>query len=211
MIPLPRKTDPPTLGESRSQAVKRFITLERSLQYKGRVQDFNEATEYMESGHAEEVPTEDLSKSRGEVFYLPMHIVYKESSSTTKVCVVFDASAKSSTGVSLNDLLLVGPTVHSTLMDVLLQFRLYRVALIADVSRMYRAVQLSEADKDLHAQVCLERRHWEAITRFPDDSCDIWGIGITFCSEYGCQAERQRSSYSIPSCCRSCCQVLLCG
>ena len=37
-----------------------------------------------------------------------MHIVYKQSSSTTKVCVVFDASAQSSTGVSLNNLLLVG-------------------------------------------------------------------------------------------------------
>lgn len=49
-----------------------------------------------------------------------MHLVYKESSSTTKVRVVFDASAKSSTGVSLNDMLLVGPTVHSTLTDVLL-------------------------------------------------------------------------------------------
>ena len=50
-----------------------FITLERSLQYKGRIQDFNEAiTEYLMSGHAEEVPVEDLSKSPSKVFYLPM-------------------------------------------------------------------------------------------------------------------------------------------
>ncbi len=67
-----------------------------------------------------------------------------------------DASAKSSTDVSLNDLLLVGPTVHSTLFDVLLRFRLYRIALIADVSRMYRAVQLCETDKDLHQFVWRE-------------------------------------------------------
>ena len=62
--------------------------------------------------------------------------------------VVFDASSKSSTGVSLNDLLLVGPTVHSPLFDVLLSFRLYRIALIADVSRM--------SDKDLHRFVWRE-------------------------------------------------------
>ena len=157
VVPLPRKADPPTLGESRSQAVRRFITLQRSLQHKGGVQAFNEAiTEYFKSGHAEEVPAQDLSKSSSEVFYLPMHIVYKESSSTTKVRVIFDASAKSSTGVSLNDLLLVGLTVHSTLVDVLLQFRLYRIALIADVSRMYRALRLFEPDKDLHRFVWRE-------------------------------------------------------
>ena len=79
-----------------------------------------------------------------------MHAVYKRSNSTTKVWAVFDASAKSSTGTSLNDLLLVGTTVHLPLLDVLLCFRMHRVALTADVSKMYRAVLLAEDDKDLH-------------------------------------------------------------
>ena len=74
----------------------------------------------------------------------------KESSTTSKVRAVFDASAKCSTGVSLNDTLLVGPTVHSSLVDVLIRFRLHRVALTTDVSRMYRAVLLVPSDRDLH-------------------------------------------------------------
>lgn len=45
-------------------------------------------------------------------------------------------------GVSLNDMLLVVPTVHSPLIDVLLHFRLHRVAMVADVSRMYQAIAL---------------------------------------------------------------------
>ena len=53
-------------------------------------------------------------------------------------------------GVSLNDTLLVGPTVHSSLIDVLLRFRFHRVALTTDVSRMYRAVELTLPDRDLH-------------------------------------------------------------
>ena len=73
-------------------------------------------------GHAETVPIADLENSQHEVFYLPMHAVRKESSSTTKIRAVFDASGKSSSGVSLNDTLLVGPTVHSSLIDVLLSF-----------------------------------------------------------------------------------------
>ena len=79
-----------------------------------------------------------------------MHAVRKDSSTTTKVRAVFDTSAKTSTGVSLNDQLLVGPTVHSSLVDVFLRFCLHRVALIADVSRMYGAIALTESDRDLH-------------------------------------------------------------
>lgn len=40
----------------------------------------------------------------------------KDTSSTTKIRAVFDASAKTSSGTSLNDTLLVG-TVHSLLID----------------------------------------------------------------------------------------------
>ena len=67
-----------------------------------------------------------------------MHAVRKESSSTTKIRAVFDASAKTSTGISLNDTLLVGPTVHSSLIDVLLRFR------------FHRAIELTPSDRDLH-------------------------------------------------------------
>ena len=66
-------------------------------------------------GHAEPVPPSDLEKPQHQVFYLPMHAVRKDSSTTTKIRAVFDASTKSSSGVSLNDTLLVGPTVHPPL------------------------------------------------------------------------------------------------
>ena len=45
---------------------------------------------------------------------------------------------------------MVGPTIHSTLVDVLLRFRLNKVALTTDVSKMYRAIELTETDRDLH-------------------------------------------------------------
>ena len=93
----------------------------------------------------------ELDAPPGRVFYLPMHAVKKESSTTTKIRAVFNASAKSSSNVSLNDVLVVGPTVHSLLIDVLLPcFRLHRIALTADVSKMYRAIRLVESDRDLH-------------------------------------------------------------
>lgn len=53
-----------------------------------------------------------MDKSPDEVFYIPM--VRK---ATAKIQAVFDASAKLSTGVSLNITLFVGPTIHSPLID----------------------------------------------------------------------------------------------
>ena len=150
-VPLPRKPGSMTLGESRSQAVRRFLALERSLQLKGQFKEVNTVIqEYFDMDHAEVVPVADLEKPPQHVFYLPMHAVRKESSTTTKIRAVFDASAKSSSGVSFNDTLMVGPTIHPPLIDVLIRFRLHRVALVADVSRMYRAVELAESDRDFH-------------------------------------------------------------
>ena len=102
-------------------------------------------------GHAEPVPTAHLEKPEKDVFYLPMHVVKKECSNTTKIRAVFDASAKSLTGVSLNGLYWLDPcTVHSSLTNVLIRFRLHRIALTNDVSKMYHALELTEADHNLH-------------------------------------------------------------
>ena len=151
VVPLPKRQHTKPIGESRSQAVKRFLSLERSLHSKAQFDDFNAVmAEYFEIGHAEPVPVADLEKQTQDVFYLPMHAVRKEFSTTTKIRAVFDASAKSSTGISLNNTLLVGPTVHPPLVDVLLRFRLHRVALTTDVSKMYWAIELVELDRDLH-------------------------------------------------------------
>lgn len=151
VVPLPRKSDAKPLGESRAQAVRRFLALERSLYSRGRFDEFRPGIEeYFSMGHAELVLVADLEKPPRNVFYLPMHAVRKDSSTTTKIRAVFDASAKSSTNLSLNDTLCVGPTVHSSLVDVLIRFRSFRVALTTDVSRMYRAVELAVADHDLH-------------------------------------------------------------
>ena len=56
--------------------------------------------------HAELVPVEGVQdKQCAEVYYFPMHAVRKGA--TIKFRVIFDASAKTSTGTSLNDHLLV--------------------------------------------------------------------------------------------------------
>ena len=132
-VALPRKPNTPPLGESRTQALQRYVSNERALMRKGTWEAFQKVIqEYLDLGHAQPVPPSSLDPSL-ECYYLPMHGVVKESSSTTKLRVVFDASAKSSNSVSLNDSLCVGPTLHPNLDEILLCFRTYPVALTGDI------------------------------------------------------------------------------
>ena len=102
-----------------------------------------------------------MSKPCHKVYYLPVHAVHKTTSTTMKLRLVFEASVRSSTGVLLNDQLLVGPTVHAPLIGMLLRFRQHRVALTTDISRMYRPVLLPEAQHDLHRFVWRRHEHGE--------------------------------------------------
>ena len=79
-------------------------------------------------------------------FYLPHHAVIKEDSLTTKIRVVFDGSAKTSSGVSLNESLMVGPTIQSDLFTLLNRFRSHTYALTADIEKMYRQVLVHPDD-----------------------------------------------------------------
>ena len=94
----------------------------------------------MQLHHAEVVPPDELHTAPPAVFYLPMHGVVKDSSTTTKTRVVFDASAKSRSGFSLNDTLLPGPSLYPLLLSILNRFWLPLIGMSADISKMFREV-----------------------------------------------------------------------
>ncbi|XP_055633964.1 uncharacterized protein LOC129774271 [Toxorhynchites rutilus septentrionalis] len=119
--------------------------LERKPELKPQYHDF--IREYIALGHMTEVPDGDVD--RPDACYLPHHPVVKESSSTTKVRVVFDGSAKTSSGHSLNEALLVGPVVQDELITIVLRFRQFPIALVADIDKMYRQVSLHPDDRPL--------------------------------------------------------------
>jgi len=148
-VTLPARKTQQTLGDTRRQAMKRLLANERSLSTKDKLDVFQRVLlEYLDMGHAHVIPHHQLTDRPH--FYLPVHGVFKDSSSTTKVRAVFDASAKSSTGISLNDNLLAGPNLYPPLQDVIIRFRRHNVGLSADISKMFREILLNPSEKDLH-------------------------------------------------------------
>ena len=93
---------------------------------------------------------EDVNHCDGKVHYLPHHAVFKEDSSTTKVRVVFDASAKTNVkNNSLNDFLHKGPSLTPDLIGVLVRFRLNPAGIIADVEKAFLQLSLEKSDSDV--------------------------------------------------------------
>ena len=102
--------------------------------------------EYEESGHMESVSSQE---GKNTCYFLPHHPVFKETSSTTKTRVVFDGGAKTSNGLSLNDILQVGSTVQQDLYSIVLRFRTHQVCFTADIAKMYRQIVVRPRDRDL--------------------------------------------------------------
>ena len=149
-VRLPMKNSTQQLGDSRGQALSRAKANERSLLRRNCYPQYQEVIQkYLDAGHAILLTPEELAQPI-TAYYMPVHAVFKQSSSTTKLRAVFDASAKTTTQVSLNELMAVGPTLQPALDQTLLRFRTYSVALSGDISQMYREVLLHSEDRHLH-------------------------------------------------------------
>ena len=119
-----------------------------SLQRKGKLGEFQDALwDYALRHHAERVPPEELLLPENESHYLPNHGVFKESSTTTKLRVVFDASTS---GHSLNDQLLAGPNLYPQLVPILLNFRRHVVGMTLDIGKMFREIALDPCETNFH-------------------------------------------------------------
>lgn len=149
VVRLPLREEPTKLlGESREMARKRFLSLERKLDKNGELKAsyvrFME--EYEELGHMSPIAENEISSTH---YVIPHHCVMKPESSSTKLRVVFDASAKSTSGHSLNDILMIGPTVQPDLFSIVANFRMHRYVFTGDISKMYRQISVEPADRML--------------------------------------------------------------
>lgn len=146
IVRLPFTDNPDTLGNSKQIALHRMYSLEKRL---AKNQPLKESyvkfmEEYERLGHMTEVSA-DVGDS--DHYFIPHHCVIKPESSTTKLRVVFDASAKTSRGQSLNDVLHTGPKIQNDLFTILLRFRLPRYVFTTDIQKMYRQVLVHPDDR----------------------------------------------------------------
>lgn len=154
-VRLPFKAATSTLGSSRESAISRLLQIERKFTKNPQLaKDYSAfMDEYETLGHMKPV----LESS--SAYYIPHHPVFKHTSTTTKLRVVFDASRKTNTGVSLNDILRVGPTIQDDLSSLLTRWRKFPIAFTADLEKMYRQIRIANEDLDFQRIVWRSSPH----------------------------------------------------
>lgn len=139
MVYLPFEICPSHLGNSKNQALKRFYYLEKKLKNNKILNNLycTCMEEYITLEHMKEIKDENNSESKPHnySYYIPHHAIFKETSTTTKLRVVFDASMPTSSGLSLNDILLVGFVVQPELLSTLLRFRTHKYVFVANITK----------------------------------------------------------------------------
>ena len=135
-----------------------FKSAERQLQ---RLQTYiihdsvlkREYTEFMKDyeseGHMKRLPNPNNVNTPGPTFYLPHHHVWQRADGCNRLRVVFNASARSSSGASLNDILYTGPSLQRDLDAIILRSRFHPILLCTDIKQMYRQIRIDQRDVDL--------------------------------------------------------------
>lgn len=145
-VRLPTKHAISEIGSTLPMITARFLNVEKDCEHlKNEYIQF--ISEYIDMGHMVEVSEDSIQTPNH--FYLPHHSVTKASSLTTKVRVVFYASAKSASGVYLNYVLMCGPVVQQDLFSILVRFRKHQFVLTSDIEKMFRQIKVAREDWDL--------------------------------------------------------------
>lgn len=128
------------LGKSKKMALRQFFAMENRMK---RNKEFGEKykifmSEYETLGHMTRIWEKEENG-----YYTPHHGVL----SASKFRVVFNASAKTTSGISLNETQLIGEKLQQDLFAILINFRQSKVGIIADIEKMYRQVLMHSEDR----------------------------------------------------------------
>ena len=130
-----------TLAKARLKALEKSLDrLNIRERYRAEIQAL------IESKFVEQV--QENQATNDIVSYLPHKQVIKEDSLTTKLRIVFDASAKERGSLSLNEALHTGPNLTEDLLAVLIRFRMQRVVLLADIEKSFPQIVIREEHRD---------------------------------------------------------------
>lgn len=147
-VSLPWKIPQQDLPNNYELSLKRLRGLLRRLQHdKDILEEYDTIIKTQLQQGIVEVVKEPTRADATGVHYLPHHAVIRRDKKTTKLRIVYDASAKSG-GPSLNDCLHAGPKFDQKILDLLLRFRLHRVAIMADIEKAFLMVSIAQDDRE---------------------------------------------------------------
>lgn len=151
---LPWKGDHPPLPNNRNGSLRRLANLQRKLRQTAMTESY---AEIIEKQKADGIVETASDQPCGVEFYIPHKPVVREAAESTKLRIVYDASARAyPEAPSLNECLNAGPPLQNRLWNVLVRLRFHPVAVTGDLKQAFLQVRIKEAERDAL------RFHWRA-------------------------------------------------
>jgi hypothetical protein len=150
---LPWKGCHPPLHSNEMGSLRRLNNLVKKLEKQpGILEKYDDVIQNQLSQGIVEKAT---AKGVGRVFYIPHKPVFRESAESTKLRIVYQASARGNEKApSLNECLETGPSLQNLLWSVLVRNRFYPVAIAGDLKQAFLQIWIKAEDRDAM------RFHW---------------------------------------------------
>lgn len=152
---LPWKAAHPPLPSNENVAKARFNSLIRRLDKQPALLEtyHNIIQEQLREGIVEEAPKIAV----GAEHYIPHKPVVRANAQSTKVRIVYDASAKAdSQSPSLNECLDIGPPLQRKILDILLRSRFKPIYLAGDIKQAFLQIVIKQIERDVLRFIWIE-------------------------------------------------------
>ena len=143
---LPWRGNHPELPTNKQGSIRRLSSLTRKLQRINLTNEYDAIIREQLQNNVVEVAPEEIM---GKEFYIPHKAVIRETAETTKMRIVYDASARATPeSPSLNECLYPGPPLQNKLWDILVRQRAYPIAVTADIQKAFLQIRIQECECD---------------------------------------------------------------
>ena len=149
-VGLPWKEVHDPLPDNYSLCERRLQSLLKRLKLKPeQLEEYDHVIkDQLNRGIVEKIDKSEQAQPGRQLHYLPHHCVVREDKTTTKLRIVYNASAREN-GPALNDCLYTGPSLAPDILDILIRFRVQPVALVADIEKAFLMIAVREEDRDV--------------------------------------------------------------
>ncbi len=150
-VPVLWKKFPPPLPNNYTYALARLVALEKCKAFRAadiKNQYMGQLEEWVKSSFVEPVISE--TPQADAAYYIPHMAVVNLNKVSSQVRIVMDAAAAPRGEQSLNAHVHKGPKLINELVEVLLRFRRDRIAVAADIEKMFHRITMPVQDRDFH-------------------------------------------------------------
>ncbi|XP_054709062.1 uncharacterized protein LOC129218764 [Uloborus diversus] len=138
------KFSPIELGNNFCNAKKRFDELQIILRKdEWLAKEYNKIIEEQERLGI----VQECIRTENE-YFMPHRPVVRIDKDTTKVRLVFNCSSKLKQNISLNDALECGPNLNANILDIMLNFRKFKIAFNADIEKAFLMISIAKNDRN---------------------------------------------------------------